>query len=92
MIPLVVPVVVLGVDPHKRTYTVVAVDAAGRQIAMITVSTDAAGHLRLFLWAAQFPAHRWALEDGRHVVGRLLRDLVGAGEHVTCIPTKLPLG
>ena len=82
--------VVLGVDPHKKTYTVVAADESGRQIATITVKTTAAGHLKLFTWAAtRFGEHRWALEDGRHVCGRLLRDLVAAGEHVTCVPTKL---
>lgn len=85
--------VVLGVDPHKKTYTAVAVDDAGRQLGSITVKTTAAGHLRLFTWAAQFDAklggHRWAVEDGRHVAGRLLRDLVAAGEQVTCVPTKL---
>lgn len=84
--------VVLGVDPHKKTYTVVAIDENGRQIATLTVKTNRGGHLRLFTWAQRFAehgGHRWAVEDGRHVAGRLLRDLVGAGEHVTCVPTKL---
>jgi transposase len=84
--------VVLGIDPHKKTYTAVAVDEAGRQIATITVKTSTAGHFKLFTWASCFPQHRWAVEDGRHVAGRLLRDLVGAGEHVTCVPTKLMAG
>jgi transposase len=86
--------VVLGVDPHKKSYTVVAVDDLGRQVATTTVKSTAAGHLRLFTWAAALSRrldqpHRWALEDGRHVCGRLLRELVGAGEQVTCVPTKL---
>jgi transposase len=81
--------VVLGIDPHKKTHTAVAVDDAGRQIATITVATSPAGHLKLFTWATQFSQHRWAVEDGRHVAGRLLRALIGAGEHVTCVPTKL---
>lgn len=85
--------VVLGVDPHKKTYTVVAVDDAGRELAAITVETNPAGHLRLFRWAAiRYPDHRWAVEDGRHVAGRLLRDLIAAGEQVTCVPTKLMAG
>jgi transposase len=81
--------VVLGVDPHKNTHTVVAVDDTGRQLASIVVKTTAAGHLKLFRWAARYGEHRWAVEDGRHVAGRLLRDLVAAGEQVTCVPTKL---
>lgn len=81
--------VVLGVDPHKKTHTVVAADPAGRKIAVITVNASPAGHLRLMRWAARFAPRRWAVEDGRHVSGRLIRDLIAAGEDVTCVPTKL---
>lgn len=84
--------VVLGVDPHKKTHTIVAVDEAGRQLDVVTVKTTAAGHLRLFRWVQSFPDRRWAVEDGRHVAGRLLRDLCAAGEAVTCVPTKLMAG
>lgn len=81
--------VVLGVDPHKKTHTVVAADEAGRELAVRTFQTTPAGLLELIRWALQFPQRRWAVEDGRHVAGRLLRELVGAGESVTCVPTKL---
>ena len=85
--------VVLGVDPHKKTHTVVAADDAGRRLASITVPTSTAGHLKLFRWAAtHYPDRRWAVEDGRHVSGRLLRDLIAAGEQVTPVPTKLMAG
>jgi transposase len=84
--------VVLGVDPHKKTHTVVATDEAGRQLASITVATTMAGHLKLMRWASAYPERRWAVEDGRHVAGRLLRDLTAAGEPVTCVPTKLMAG
>lgn len=85
--------VVLGVDPHKQTHTVVAADEVGRQLARITVKNTPAGRLRLIRWAtARFPHRRWAVEDGRHVAGRLLRDLAAAGESVTCVPTKLMAG
>jgi transposase len=85
--------VVLGVDPHKKTHTVIAADEAGRELGTITVQATATGHLKLFRWAAaRYPEHRWAVEDGRHVAGRLLRDLIAAGEAVTCVPTKLMAG
>ncbi len=85
--------VVLGVDPHKKTHTVVAADEAGRQLSTITVPATAAGHLKLFgCVTAAYPQRRWAVEDGRHVAGRLLRDLIAAGESVTCVPTKLMAG
>jgi transposase len=81
--------VVLGVDPHKKTYTVVAADQSGRKVSTITVAATGAGHLRLLRWVVRYPQRRWAVEDGRHVSGRLLRDLLAAGESVTCVPTKL---
>src|SRR4051794_27361605 len=84
--------VVLGVDPHKKTHTVVAVDDAGRELSQLTVPATTAGHLRLVRWASRHPRRRWAVEDGRHVAGRLLRDLSAAGEDVTCVPTKLMAG
>jgi transposase len=82
--------VVLGVDPHKRSHTVVAVDGAGRQLAQVTVPARLDGQLRLLGWARQFPpARRWAVEDGRHVAGRLVQELLGAGEAVVWVPPKL---
>jgi len=85
--------VLLGVDPHKKTHTVVAADEAGRELSTVTVPATAAGHLKLFGWVtATYPQRRWAVEDGRHVAGRLLRELMAAGESVTCVPTKLMAG
>jgi transposase len=80
----------LGVDPHKDSHTVVAVDAAGRQLAQITVSTRLDGHLRLLGSARQLgDQRRWAVEDGRHVAGRLVVALLGVGEAVVWVPLKL---
>jgi transposase len=86
--------VVLGVDPHKQTYTVVAVDQTGRQLAQLTVSARTDGQLRLLGWARQLPLgqgseRRWAVEDGRQVAGRLVAQLLRAGEAVVWVPPKL---
>jgi transposase len=82
--------VVLGVDPHKQTYTVVAVDQAGRQLAQLTVSARTDGQLRLLGWARQLPVEggerRWAVEDGRQVAGKLVTHLLTAGEAVVWVP------
>jgi hypothetical protein len=37
--------VVVGVDAHKRTHTLVAVDELGRELGERTVASTAAGHL-----------------------------------------------
>ena len=76
--------VVLGVDPHKQTYTVVAVDQTGRQLAQLTVSARTDGQLRLLGWARQVGVpdggeRRWAVEDGRQVAGRLVQADAVAG-------------
>ena len=84
--------VVLGADLHKRTHTVVAVDDRGRKLGERTVSATREGHLDLRRWASRWRTRRWALEDGRHLSGRLEADLLRAGEDVVRVPPKLMAG
>jgi transposase len=82
--------VIFGIDAHKRTHTVVAVNEAGRQVACRTVATTTAAHLDLLRWAETVAGERvWAVEDCRHVSRRLERDLLGAGERIVRVPPKL---
>lgn len=81
--------VVIGVDSHKRSHTVVAVDGAGRKLAEKTVATSPAGHLELLRWSRRWRDRTWALEDCRHLTRRLERDLLAAGELVVRVPPKL---
>jgi len=84
--------VVIGVDSHKRTHTVVAADGTGRKLAEKTVVATSAGHLELVRWAARFAERSWALEDCRHLSRRLSTDLLVAGERVVRVPPKLMAG
>lgn len=84
--------VVIGVDSHKRTHTVVAADGTGRKLAEKTVAATSAGHLELVRWAARFTERSWALEDCRHLSRRLSSDLLVAGERVVRVPPKLMAG
>jgi transposase len=86
--------VLLGVDPHKDTHTVVAVDQVSRQLDQITVTARTQGHTELLGWATRrWAADRlWAVEDCRHVTGRLERDLLAAGERVVRVPPRLMAG
>jgi transposase len=82
--------VVLGIDAHKRSHTVVAVDEHGRQLSTKTLGTTTADHLALLRWAEQHGQQRqWAVEDCRHLSRRLERDLLGAGERVVRVAPKL---
>jgi len=84
--------VILGVDAHKATHTVVAVDGNGRQVGVRTVAATSAGHLEALRWAARFDERSWALEDCRHLTRRLERELIAAGELVLRVPPKLMAG
>jgi hypothetical protein len=46
--------VTLGVDAHKRTHTVVAVDEHGLKLGERTIGTTTKDHLGLLRWATQF--------------------------------------
>lgn len=46
--------VVIGVDAHKRSHTLVAVDEIGRKIAERTVGTTSEHHLQVLEWAGQW--------------------------------------
>ena len=81
----------LGIDAHKRTHTVVAVDELGRQLGVKTTkATTTADHLAMIRWADQFGNDRcWAVEDCRHLSRRLERDMLAAGERIVRVPPKL---
>lgn len=83
--------VTLGIDAHKRTHTVVAVDDLGRQLGQKTTrSTTTEAHLDLVRWADRFgPDREWAVEDCRHLSRRLEADLLAAGERIVRVPPKL---
>jgi len=81
--------VTLGIDAHKRSHTVVAVDEQGRQLAQRPAGATSSDHLELVGWAARFAERRWAVEDCRHLSRRLERDLLAAGERIVRVPPKL---
>jgi transposase len=85
--------VVFGIDAHKRTHTIVAVDARGRQLAVRTIGTNTKDHLDLLTWAEQLAGDGepllWAVEDCRHLSRRLERDLLAAGQAIVRVPPKL---
>jgi transposase len=82
--------VLIGVDPHKASLAVAAVDeATGELLERAAFAQDRAGLRFLERWAKRFPERRWAVENagglGRHLAGRL----AGSGESVVDVPPKL---
>ncbi|HSM43948.1 MAG TPA: IS110 family transposase, partial [Acidimicrobiia bacterium] len=84
--------VVLGVDAHKRSHTIVACDEAGAELGSVTVSATTEGHLRAVKWAVELESRKWAIEDCRHISRRLEADLLAAGELVVRVPPKMMAG
>ncbi len=86
--------IVIGIDPHKRTHTAVAVEAStGELVGALTVPARQHGHAQLLHWARSLSGERrFALEDCRHVSGSLERMLSGRGETVVRVPPKLMAG
>ncbi len=84
-------VVVVGVDAHKATYTLVGADAGGRQLGELTVRATTAGHLKALGWARDlFGADLvWGIEDCRNLSSRLERELLDAGQRVVRVPPHL---
>ncbi len=75
--------ITVGIDAHKRTHTVVAVDELGREIGHKTTATTSDDHLELLRWAERFGDERtWAVEDCRHLSRRSEADLLAAGERL----------
>src|ERR671922_2603816 len=76
--------IVIGVDTHKRTRALAAVDeCTGRVRGRREIKAEEPGHLAAVRWAGGLDEERvWAIEDCRHVSRRLEQALLAAGERV----------
>lgn len=84
-------VIVVGIDPHKKTHTAIAICAGtGQRRGQLVVAATDPGHRRLVAWIAGLgePA-RVALEDVRNVSGRLERALIESGLALVRVPPRL---
>ena len=82
--------VLIGVDPHKASVALAAVDeATGEFVEGASFPQDRTGLRLLDRWAKRFPERRWAVENagglGRHLAVRL----AASGESVVDVPPKL---
>ena len=82
--------VLIGVDPHKGSVAVAAIDeATGELLERAAFPHDRTGLRRLEHWARRFTERRWAVENagglGRHLAVRL----AGSDESVVDVPPKL---
>ena len=81
--------VVIGMDPHKRSATIEAIDEREKALAQGRFSTDTEGYQQMLAAGRAFNDRVWAVEGcsgiGRHIAQRLVAD----GEAVLDVPPKL---
>jgi transposase len=81
--------VIIGMDPHKRSATIEALDERARVLAAGRYGTDKAGYTEMLRAGRRFTDRVWAIEGcngvGRHIAHRL----VASGETVLDVPAKL---
>ncbi len=82
--------VLIGVDPHKASVAVAAVDeVAGELIEYASFPQNRAGLRALQRWAKRFGDRRWAVENAGGLGRHLAQKLAVAGESVVDVPSKL---
>jgi transposase len=82
-------VITIGIDPHKSSLTIVAVDSAGKSLGHHRLLVNAGTLSQLTAWAAAWPARRFAVE-GAYGLGRpIAQQLAAAGEQVLDVPATL---
>ncbi|HIY65888.1 MAG TPA: IS110 family transposase [Candidatus Agrococcus pullicola] len=81
-----------GIDAHKDSYTLVAIDEVGKRVAALTVPARKAGHIRVLEWLDEFGMVKVAVEDCRHLTRALEASLLLAGHQVLRVHTRLMAG
>jgi transposase len=79
----------IGVDPHKATVAVAAVDEVGELVECASFPQNRAGLRALERWAKRFRKRRWAVENAGGLGRHLAQRLAAAGESVVDVPPKL---
>lgn len=81
--------VVIAVDPHKASWTAVAVDARLQPVGAVRVPVSTAGYRQLQAFARAWPHARWAVEGARGLGAPLTTRLAADGIAVLDVPAKL---
>ncbi len=81
--------VLIGIDPHKASVALAAVDEAGELVECAGFPQNRVGLRALERWAKRFPERRWAIENAGGLGRHLAQRLAAAGESVVDVPPKL---
>jgi transposase len=81
--------VLIGVDPHKATNSVAAIDESGELLEHASFPSSRHGLRALGAWAKRFEKRRWAVERASGLGRAVAQYLVANGEGVVDVPAKL---
>src|SRR5215210_3727499 len=81
--------VVIGIDPHKASWTAAAVNSALQPVATIRLPVSREGYRSLREFAAQWPAALWAIEGAGGLGAPLTTWLAADQITVVDVPAKL---
>jgi transposase len=81
--------VMIGIDPHKRSHTAVALDEHDAVLDELRLDADVRQIARLLGWAERWPERIWAIENANGLGWLLSRQLLEAGEQVRDVPASL---
>ncbi len=81
--------VVIGVDPHKASNTLVVIEGRERILAHRRFTNDRAGYREMKVFARTHRDRIWAVEGARGVGAGLAQRLVAEHEQVLNVPAKL---
>lgn len=82
--------IAIGIDTHKATLAMSAVDELGRELAATTLPNHRRGHLQVQRWARSLgDERRFGIEGSRSFGAALAQYLLAAGESVFEVPATL---
>lgn len=82
-------VVVLGVDPAKRSHAMAVLDGREQLLAQLQVPNSTDGYREMLRLARRWKNRTWAVEGAGGVGAQLAQRLVADGESVVDVPPKL---
>ena len=78
----------IGLDPHKRSNTIVVMDGDERQLAQGRFSNDRDGYRQMRTVARRWPSRTWAVEGAGGTGKHIAQQLVADRESVIDVPAK----
>ncbi len=81
--------VIIGIDPHKRSHTAVALDERDQVLDELRVEATDRQVRQLLAFARRWPDRIWAIENANGLGWLLSRQLVEHGEQVRDVPAAL---